>query len=145
MGTGFNIGIRLKQGTTQFGVNIEAGNFNKFEQTEILKLIDLKSEMPGAQLFEKTIAKCLAEYFNAYIKKYHMLIANITTSQDLTRLSHVDTNRVSENIARALLRQSAYLCACIIAGIYEYSNKPAQFVFIGEGTCYGTVGNTRKI
>jgi hexokinase len=134
-GTGFNVGLVLQQKNQKFLVNLEAGEFNKFEPTDALKQIDAESESPGVHVFEKIISgKYLALYFNKEIQKKHPEIPSITTSQELSELSHTNHTDVSGDLARAIITRSAYLVAAAIAGAYEFCGKPKDFTLIGEGS-----------
>jgi hexokinase len=134
-GTGFNVGFILKQKNQKFLINLEAGEFNKFEPTDALKQIDAESESPGVHVFEKIISgKYLALYFNKEIQKKHPEVPSITTSQQLSELSHTNHTDVSGDLARAIITRSACLVASAIAGMYEFCGKPQSFTLIGEGS-----------
>ena len=134
-GTGINIGLAIHENNQKVLLNLEAGNFNKFEPSEALKQIDADSENPGVHIFEKIVSgKYLAIYFNKRIKKDHPDISPIRTSQDLSELSHENHTDIAGDLARAIITRSAYLVAAAIAGAYEFSGKPETFELIGEGS-----------
>lgn len=121
-GTGFNVGLKQIVNKKPIIINLEAGNFNKFEATEILKTIDASSEMPGKQLFEKIISgKYLATYFNAKAASLGIRHKAVKTSQELSALSHETSDARANKLARALLERSAGLVAAAIAGLYAFS------------------------
>ncbi|MGI8419019.1 MAG: hexokinase family protein [Candidatus Levyibacteriota bacterium] len=130
-GTGINIGIRHEQNTL---VNLELGGFDKFNHSAILRTIDSRTKNPGKKLFEKTTSgKYLSLYFNEKIKELGLQFPMIKTSQELSELSQSDQTKAGE-LARAILKRSAYLLAAAIAGVYEFTEKPHRFTFIGEGS-----------
>lgn len=133
-GTGFNIGIKLPEEKQTVIVNLEAGNFNKFEPSEVLKTIDEASDMPGMQLFEKVISgKYLAEYFTMRAKKLRLSVPHLVTSQELSALSQRKKDTDAVILARALLERSACLVATALAGVYEFHGKQ-QLTIIAEGS-----------
>jgi len=134
-GTGFNMCLILQDKNKKILVNLECGNFNKFTPTPILQKIDAESEVPGGQLFEKAISgKYLALYFNEKIKELNLSFSAISTSQELSELSHTNHHDVAGDLARAIITRSAYLVAAAIAGVYEFYDKPQSFTLIGEGS-----------
>ena len=134
-GTGINIGLRLDRSEQNTIVNLEIGNFDKFELSPILKRIDAESEKPGEQLFEKvTSGKYLSLYFNEKIKELGITMLPFETSQELSALSLVETPSPSSELAREILMRSAYLVATAIATVYEFAKQPSKFSIIGEGS-----------
>ena len=135
-GTGFNIGIKSSEKGKTVIVNIEAGNFNKFDHSEILQTIDEISQGPGSQLFEKIISgKYLAEYFAIRAKKLGLSAQQITTSQELSALSQRTKSDNATLLARALLERSACLVAAAVAGVYEFREKKI-LTLITEGSLF---------
>lgn len=134
-GTGFNIGIKLEEDQIPIVVNFEAGNFNKFELSNVLKTIDERSGNPGVHIFEKAVAgKYLALYFNEKAKELRLSIKPLQTSQELSELSHENHTDPAGDLARAILERSAFLVASAVAGVYEFLNRPAKLTIIGEGS-----------
>lgn len=134
-GTGFNMCLVIQNRNGKTLVNLESGNFNKFTLSPILKKIDEESEMPGAQLFEKAISgKYLALYFNEKIKERKLTISPLSTSQELSELSHEDHEGIAGDLARAIISRSAFLVGTAIAGVYEFYNRPQTLTLIGEGS-----------
>lgn len=131
-GTGFNIGLRQAGNIV---VNLEAGNFDKFEPSEAIVAVDTFSDMPGKQLFEKIISgKYLAEVFNIKAEKMGLIIPKLTTSQELSALSQEEDDGDANNIARKLLERSAFLVAAALAGVYDFTDRPQSLTIIGEGS-----------
>ncbi len=134
-GTGFNMGLIIHENNQKVLLNLETGQFNKFEPSEALKKIDEESENPGIHVFEKIVSgKYLALYFNEKIRKHHPEISPIQTSQELSELSHENHHDAAGHLARAIIMRSSYLVATAIAAIYEFSGKPESFTIIGEGS-----------
>ncbi len=134
-GTGFNLGLLLENDKTDVIINLEAGNFDKFKQSTILKQIDAKTKNPGEKLFEKTVSgKYLAQYFNEKSKELNLPIEPLLTSQELSELSHANHTDVAGDLARAIIERSAFLVASAIASLYEFTAKPNSFTIIGEGS-----------
>jgi hexokinase len=134
-GTGYNMGLRLKDNNRLSIVNLEAGGFDKFSISTALKQIDATTKNPGKKLFEKTISgKYLAHYFNEKAKELHLSITHIQTSQELSELSHTNHSDIAGDLARAIIERSAFLVASAIAGTYEFCDKPNSFIIIGEGS-----------
>lgn len=134
-GTGFNMCLVIQNKNGKTLVNLESGNFNKFIPSPILQKIDAESEMPGAQLFEKAISgKYLALYFNEKIKERNLTIPPLSTSQELSELSHEIHEDIARDLARAIISRSAFLVGTAIAGVYEFYNRPQTLTLIGEGS-----------
>lgn len=134
-GTGFNICLAIRNKTTKTLVNLEGGNFNKFIPSSILHKIDADSEKPGEQLFEKAISgKYLALYFNEKIKERNLSVPPLSTSQELSELSHENNPGIARDLARAIISRSAFLVGAALAGVYEFYNHPQKMTLIGEGS-----------
>lgn len=134
-GTGFNMGLIIEENNKKIIVNLECGNFDKFTLSPTLEQIDKQSENPGGQLLEKAISgKYLAHYFNEKIKQTNLPVSPISTSQELSELSHTNHTDVPGDLARAIITRSAFLAGAVIAGVYEFSGKPKKFSLIGEGS-----------
>ncbi len=133
-GTGFNMGLVLREQEQKVIVNLEAGDFNKFSQSPILKQIDAESEFPGSHLFEKNISGVyLPKHFNLWVKKLNVIVPPVHTGQELSAIAHKYHDETARDVARTLLLQSACLTAAAIAGTYEFFDKPNSFTIIGEG------------
>jgi hexokinase len=137
VGTGFNMGLRLN-GTTL--VNLEAGDFNKFEPSEILNEIDSTTKNPEKKLFEKSISGMyVPKHFNILAKKLGIMVAPVHTGQELTAIAHSYHDEKAMDLARVVLFQSASLVASAIAGLYDFYTEqgvlsPNQtLIIIGEG------------
>ena len=134
-GTGLNIGLARREENERMIINLEAGNFNKFSISPILKAIDENSERPGKQLFEKVISgKYLSLYFNAKAREEGIIAPHIQTSQELSALSYHPQSDHERAIARMLLEQSACMVASALAAVYAFCHEPKDFTIIGEGS-----------
>lgn len=134
-GTGFNIGIKQQEGNKTMIINLETGNFDKFEPTQAIKVIDACSDQPGRNLFEKMISgKYLAEVFNIKAERLGINTPKLTTSQELSALSQESNDDHANQLARVLLERSASMVAVSLAAIYEFRNKPEKMTIIGEGS-----------
>ena len=140
-GTGFNIGIKYNERGKAVVVNLETGNFNKFEASESLKTLDARLSMPGTQLFEKVISgKYLAQVFNIKAQRLGLQIDPLATSQELSALSHENANHTANLLSRKLLERSAFLVAASLAGVYDFCldkhllRHDSELTIIGEGS-----------
>lgn len=135
LGTGFNMSLKIIEKGQKSIVNLEAGNFNGFEPSSILKIIDNKSEQPGKMLLEKAVAgKYLVYSFNEQAEFLDLKLPRMMTSEELSRLSRESSK--SGELARSILKESASLIASALAGIYEFKNRPARLEFITEGSLF---------
>lgn len=136
LGTGFNLSLNTAEKYKKSIANLEAGGFDGFMHTEVLKDLDRKSEEPGKMLFEKAVSgKYLVTYFNKKAKVLKMKIRPLKTTEALSRLA--ETNKNDEgDLARTLMERSASLIACAIAGIYEFRKHPSKMEFITEGSLF---------
>jgi hypothetical protein len=77
LGTGFNFGI-IKQGCI---INLESGNFDKFDPKPTTLLIDKESNNPGRQILEKEVA-------GKYLYQHYNLIQNnqISSTEELASI-----------------------------------------------------------
>lgn len=139
VGTGLNFAFFLNE--TQL-VNLEAANFDKFTQTKIGKKIDIKSSRPGKYRFEKeTAGAYLYQYFNFALKENHIDYPNIASTEELNKISRENIPQVSR-IAQNLLKRSAQLVACQIAGIAKF--KEVDMNFVMEGSLFWKGNNYKE-
>jgi hexokinase len=138
VGTGTNFGIFENENTF---INIESGNFNKFEQTESGKLIDLESSNPGKHLFEKEVGgNYLVKHFNIDAKLQGINL-EIESSKQLSRVAK-DLSHPGQFIASDIFARSSQLIATQIYGIYQYKqllnllNPEQKFHILMEGSLY---------
>ncbi|MCR4263666.1 MAG: hypothetical protein NUV98_03020 [Candidatus Roizmanbacteria bacterium] len=127
VGTGLNFALFLDEHTV---VNLESANFNAFEQTPEGKHIDQESVSPGDALFEKEVS-------GAYLYKHYNLIAQKKNLTPLANTKEIDEKIRSGNVheketARTVLKRSAQLVACQIAGILEFQKRDLTFVMQGS-------------
>lgn len=134
-GSGVNFAFFLNKNSL---VNLESGNFDKFAKTREGQIIDSQSNNPGGWLFEKeTAGVYLYKHFNLIIRERGINYPQVSSTEELNTLCHKqvrhDMVRASE-IARSLLKRSAQLVACQIAGIVEF--KKHNMVFNMEGSLF---------
>lgn len=135
VGTGTNFGFFLDETTA---INLESGNFDKFQLSKTELIIDQNSKNPGKQLFEKEVA-------GAYLYQHYNLLAkkNIYSTKELTKLA-----KKGDLIAQELINRSASLIACQIAGIYQFKklkNPHLELKTIIEGSLFKKGWNYSKI
>jgi hexokinase len=132
VGTGMNFSIFIDETTV---VNLESGNFDKFEMTQSGILVDEKSNDKGRQKFEKEISGgYLFRHYNALIKEHEIDTPEIKDTKDLDEIA-ADENHLCHSIASALMERSASLVAAHIAGIYFFK-KTDRLTNIVEGSVY---------
>lgn len=140
VGTGVNFSFFINKDSI---VNLEAGNFNKFSQTEEGKFIDKTSIKPGAYLFEKEASGAyLYKQFNHKIETHKVSFPKITATKELDILILTDKPIISK-LAQNVLEQSAQLIACQIAGITKFKQK--NMTFIMEGSLFWKGLNYKQI
>lgn len=127
VGTGLNFALFLDEHTA---VNLEAANFNAFEQTAEGKQIDSESASPGDALIEKEVS-------GAYLYKHYNLIAQNKSLQPVHNTKEIDEKARSgspeeKEIATLVLTRSAQLVAAQIIGIMEFQKKDLIFVMQGS-------------
>jgi len=131
VGTGFNMGLRIKDKTL---INLEAGNFNKFDHLEVLNEIDANTKNPGKKLFEKNVSGMyIAKHLNFWAERFGLMIPPVITGQEVSTIAHSYHDVSAKEIARIVLKQSAALIATVIAATYKFYNEPQIFTVIGEG------------
>lgn len=129
VGTGMNFALFLDQSSA---INLEAANFNKFPQAEEGKIIDAESIAPRSALFEKEISGAyLPKFFNLRAKRLGLHV-QVMTSEELDGLALDKTP--DGDLARDVLKHSAQLLGCAVAGIAMYKKSPMTFVM--EGSLY---------
>lgn len=139
VGTGVNFAFFLNEEEI---ANLESANFDKFSQSLEGKLVDEESSRPGKALFEKkTAGAYLYKHFNTIIEKVNINFKPITSTEELNNISLKQIPQVSE-IARDLLKRSAQLVACQIAGITEF--KKHNMVFNMEGSLFWKASDYEK-
>ena len=139
VGTGLNLAIFLdKEGL----VNLESASFDKFPQSKEGKIIDQQSVKPGRALFEKeTAGAYLYKHFSLIVKSKKINFSAIRSTEELDSLSRKNIPQVSR-IAQNLIKRSAQLVACQIAGITEL--KKHSMVFNMEGSLFWKGNNYRE-
>ncbi len=136
LGSGFNISLRIINEHKTHIINLEAGNFDKFESDKILEEIDSKSENKGINRFEKMLSgNYLWLIYNFVVERYGLNIQNISNSKSMSQLAYDDKTK-SGDLAREILTRSASLVASTISAIYEFLNKSEELTLITEGSLF---------
>lgn len=119
LGTGFNLGIFEGENTL---VNLEAGNFDKFEQSEHGEKIDADSFDKGENLFEKEISGAyLYQHFNYKVEEENINFELISSTQRLFEIAFSnETDEAIRKIAVNIIKQSAQMVAAALAGVAEF-------------------------
>src|SRR3989344_6481576 len=139
VGTGLNFGFFLNKNKL---VNLESADFNNFSQSASGKKVDENSSQPSASLFEKeTAGAYLYKHFNHILKETGINYPSIASTEELDRVSRANVLRVSE-IAQSLLKRSAQLVACQIAGITTF--KKRSMIFNMEGSLFWKGNNYKE-
>lgn len=129
VGTGLNFAIMLDARTV---VNLEAGTFDKFDQSASGKYADRESSNPGKYLFEKEISgKYLYHHFNYLIHQGIVQCNPLKNTLQLSILAEVNIPNVS-SYAQEILTNAAKLTATQIAGILSFSQRDLFFVMQGS-------------
>jgi hexokinase len=138
IGSGLNFGFY--EGSDLF-VNLEAGNFDKFESTHSGDVIDSLSQNYGQQLFEKeTSAAYLYKHFNVTIREEGFL-QHVSSTKELSQIlaGGVSDSR-DYKIASKIFERSASLVATQISGLHQVLinhhnlqfEDPIQLIVEGE-------------
>lgn len=136
VGTGMNFAFFIDKHTL---VNLESANFDKFKSSESGLLVDAKSIRQGSALFEKEVSGAyLFQHYNLRRSKKRRKIES-THGMDKVARGEINGDRL---LARELLRDSAQLIACQVAGIANY--KKQDMVMVMEGSLFWEGYNYRK-
>src|SRR3989344_5571915 len=139
VGTGFNMAFFLEKGKL---VNLESANFDKFPRSMEGKIIDDESDIPGRSFFEKEVAGAyLYKHFNIIIKEKGINFSPISSTEELDSVSRKNIPQVSL-IAQELLKRSAELVSCQIAGVARF--KKRNMVFNMEGSLFWKGSNYKN-
>jgi hexokinase len=115
VGTGYNFGFFEKKDVF---VNLESGNFDKFEQSQTGKTIDSESTNPGKQLLEKEVG-------GAYLNKHFNLITgnNLKNTQQLSKLAELNLGEKDGLRALELIERASSLVAMQILALYNFKKE----------------------
>lgn len=131
IGTGINSGFFVDNDTV---VNLESGNFDKFELSEAAKFIDSKS-MRKDQWIEKELSGAyLFQHYNYYAEKSEHPLPLVTSTLEVSQKAESGSEQEKE-LALKVLRHSAQFATVQIAGIYKYKALP-ELTFIMEGSLF---------
>jgi hexokinase len=168
VGTGTNFGFFENNKTF---VNLESGNFNKFEQSRTGQIIDAISDNHLEHWIEKEVSGAyLFQHFNILASEYSLPF-HLASTQQLDQLAQglqpedldtiksndpgkqffINHNDIPENymellndavnLARTLLKKSASLIACKVAGLRDYlqtrhPKHTQKVLFMMEGSMF---------
>lgn len=139
VGTGFNMAFFLGKSRL---VNLESANFDKFPRTKEGGIVDKESAVPGRSFFEKeTAGAYLYRHFNIILKEEGIGYPQISSTEEMDMVSHKNIPKVSE-IAQNILKRSAQLIACQVAGIVAFKNS--NMVFNMEGSLFWKGNNYKE-
>jgi len=118
LGTGFNLGLFDNKSL----VNLEAGAFDKFEQSEHGKKIDADSFDKGENLFEKEISGAyLYLHFNYKVEEENINFEPISSTQRLFEIAFSsETDETIRKIAINTIEYSSKKVAAALAGVAEF-------------------------
>lgn len=138
IGTGVNFGLFTTGKTV---VNLEAGGFATFSQTDTGKEIDAASNQPGVHRWEKEVA-------GGYLYKHYNIYARQLGYREVTSTVHLSNLSLDETpegiLARAVLHRSARLAATQMAALFDFKDqKHATFVI--EGTLFWNGWNYKQM
>ena len=129
VGTGLNFAIFLSENEV---VNLEAAEFNIFEQSDAGKAIDAASACPGEAPMEKEVSGAyLFQHFNYLVEQGSIdckPIASTKELDDLTKSEDVKTAAVAQKV----IEHSAHLAAAQIAGILQFQKRDLTFIMQGS-------------
>lgn len=136
LGTGFNMSLNSLIDGKKIIINLEAGNFDKFEIDPVVSKINKESVDPGIHMIEKaTSGKYLVEIFNIKSSELNLNTKPLQDTKNLSILAESDQS-ITGDLAREIIIQSAQKIAAIIAGLYEYLKKPNAIEIITEGSLF---------
>lgn len=128
LGTGFNAGLFLSNDTL---VNLEAGNFDKFAQSEAGMYVSDNSSDEDKSKFEKEISGAyLYKKFNYYALKNNL--PTISSTQNLFDLAFGENTSDSLELAKKVIGEAAGLIASVLAGISMFKNSEIEVVIQGS-------------
>ena len=135
IGTGFNIGTFVN---SEMFINLEAGNFDKFEQSESGRHIDKNSQNPGKQQLEKELSGgYLVSHFNYYAKKEGLEI-QVESTKEVSQIA--TTRHAAGKIARKVIERSAQMSAMSFKTLFDLDRdqdgKSADQLILVEGSLY---------
>lgn len=141
VGTGLNFAFFADSTTL---INTETGGFGNFKPSPTTEKIDADSIIKGVHLFEKEIAGAyLFRHFNFLAKEKGYFIAPLENTKQVTDLAAREDGSQACLLAQEILRHSAQLASCAIAGITKYKKQDMHFVVVGslfwKGDGYKTV------
>ncbi|MCX8009160.1 MAG: hypothetical protein N3A54_05695 [Patescibacteria group bacterium] len=131
VGTGMNFALFLDDHTL---VNLESANFDKFDLSPEVRIIDERSLNPGTALCEKEVAGAyLYQIFNEGKKRRGLNCPSLSSTDQIDELAKEksDDPRV-QDYANEVLQRSAHLVAAQIAGIVNFLKRDTAFIMEGS-------------
>lgn len=129
VGTGMNFAFFTDN---KRAINVESGRFDKFNQTETGKKLDMISGKKNEYVFEQEVSGAyLYKHFNQAVKEESLKYAPVDNTLQLSGIASGKLGRVSE-IAKRILERSAQFIACQIAGIVKFEDRDLTFVMEGS-------------
>lgn len=137
VGTGFNFGLFENDKTL---VNLELGNFDKFEMTEVGKQIDLNSNNQGQQKLEKEVGGgYLFQHYN-YLTKEKGSRLEIKNTKELSTLLKTEAFAYKKEGLQVYQSSSSFVAKTIFS-LYQFKkwqNQVEDFkmLVLIEGSLY---------
>jgi len=129
VGTGLNFALYLDKYTA---VNLEAAEFDKFEQSEAGRIIDKASVAPGSAPIEKEVSGAyLYHHFNIAAEKLSFGVDKIGSTKEIDDYAKSENAELAQ-LAKKILRHSAGFTAMQIAGILAFCNRDLTFIMQGS-------------
>ena len=131
LGTGCNMALFEGEDVV---VNLESGNFDKFELSEAGREVDANSNNKQKQLFEKEISGGYLYQQVNFLAKKQGLELNLTKSEELNGLCR-DELSLFHKIAMQVMAKSACFVASSLAAMFDFVEEEELRVFV-EGGVY---------
>lgn len=135
VGTGTNFGFFPDQ--THF-VNLESHSFNKFPISDTGEKL---AEESGSPFGKETNGGNLYKHFNAQLLQLAIAFPPLKTTKDLDEISRKNIPLLSK-LARDLIKRSAQLVACQIAGIADFKKQGMYLAM--EGSLFWKANGYKK-
>lgn len=136
VGSGCNMALMVDEKGKRIVINLESGNFSKFDPTPGLEAIDAVSPTRGKNRFEKLISGIyLPMHFNFMSHQDNINCAHVANGKELSRLAE-DDGTIAGDLARGILERSASLAATQLAAIYDWKGNHPEMIFTVEGSLF---------
>lgn len=129
VGTGLNFAVFIDEHTA---VNLEAANFDKFEQSDAGKEIDAASLTKGRGIYEKEVSGAyLYQHLNHVAQERHLDIDPLTSTKFIDTWAQDKDRRIAK-AAQEVLQHSAEFTAAQIVGIMKFRERDMTFIMQGS-------------